>query len=162
MASRIFVQSLNRFALFLDTLFTLIGWFAPSKNHPWNRQILRKDQADGLDRRMMVQRKGVKAIKRRWWWSILFHIPLLGGWKKYVVLATKQGFNTKWHVGWKASDLGGEVAVSQLTLDGPVRMLIGPDDVSFFGVDIAGVQVPIIQISEGRLGDGNPKGVPLL
>ncbi|MCX6718328.1 MAG: hypothetical protein NTY81_01850 [Candidatus Staskawiczbacteria bacterium] len=45
---------------------------------------------------------------------------------------------------------------------GPIRVLLGPKDVSFFGVDDNGVQVPIHQIGGGRIGDGGPfSQVPL-
>ena len=65
-------------------------------------------------------------------------------------------------MGWTADD--GVIGVTRITLNGSVRMLRGPGDVSFFGVDAkTGVQIKIEKIGEGRIGEDGPfTWVPLL
>lgn len=136
--------------LMVPIMYLLSGTLreSPQKTHAWNVQSLTKKQAESLDTKKMAHCKGVRAIKR-WWF--LFHIPFLGGWKNYVVL--HPSYYETWYVGWKVS---GVIQVSKVPLEGPVRMLIGSEDVSFFGISEDGEQNPIIIIGEGRIGDRGP------
>ncbi|MEI6649814.1 MAG: hypothetical protein WCL23_00070 [Candidatus Moraniibacteriota bacterium] len=80
---------------------------------------------------------------------VRFHIPILGGWKDYVVLVPER--ESRWHIGWN-NHLGG--GVSRIVLSGPVRMLRGPGSATFFGIDAdTGEQIPIRLIGTGRIGD---------
>jgi hypothetical protein len=98
----------------------------------------------------MIRREGVKAIQRL---GILFHLPIFGGWRQYIVLAAEH--HGKWHIGWSTPD---QTAVSRLALnaDEPVRMLLGPGSVSFFAITAEGFQIPLAMIGQGRIGDNGP------
>ena len=61
--------------------------------------------------------------------------------------------NGVWHIGWIVSTTE---QISKIPLIGSVRMLVGSGDVFFFGVDDSGVQVPVLEVGEGRIGDGGP------
>ncbi len=108
---------------------------------------------------MKVRCSGVSTV-RRWLFGFpIFHVPIFGGWRDYVVLSP-YSVNQEWHVGWIASDVCG---ISRIKLSGPVRMLLGPGDVEFFGIDMEGCQIPICKIGQGKIGDGGKyKRTPLL
>ena len=132
----------------------------PQRTHRWNNTKLKPSEIRHFEDRWKVFCQGVETSgTRSWFWIPLFHIPILGGWKDYVVLQPSDS-NQEWHVGWIASDTAG---VSRIKLHGPVRMLLGPGDASFFGVDVRGTQLPISEIARGHIGDNGPhKQVPLL
>ncbi len=122
----------------------------PQQTHAWNVQNLPADGVKRLVSQAMAHCKGIaKQIARRHRLDFLFHIPLIGGWCNYVVLRPE--YEGVWHVGWKTSDAGAQISI--LPLVSPVRMLIGSGDVSFFGVTDDGVQIPISEIGNGRIGD---------
>ena len=164
------VRPLGKLAAIADVLMTPImyivaGTFSesPQRTHFWNNTKLGLRQVEHLKNEMMVACKGAGTTGVRFWLGIpLFHLPIFGGWKNYVVLQSCDMVGRKWHVGWIAGDVAG---VSRIELRGPgglVRMLIGPGDVSFFGVN-EGEQIPIRLVARGRLGDGGRyRRVPLL
>lgn len=90
----------------------------------------------------------------------IFHIPILGGWRRYVVLNPGAEIH-EWRVGWCAGVVQG---VSRLTVTGPARLLLGDSPVSFFGIDAeTHKQIPIEIIGTGVIGDGGLyRDVPLL
>ncbi|MDD5145605.1 MAG: hypothetical protein PHF44_02085 [Candidatus Pacebacteria bacterium] len=122
----------------------------PQHTHAWNVQNLPADGDKRLVNQAMAHCKGIaEQIARRHWLDFQFHILIIGGWRNYVVLQPE--YEEVWHVGWRASDAGAQISI--LPLVGPVRMLIGSEDVSFFGVTDDGVQIPIREIGKGRIGD---------
>ncbi len=91
--------------------------------------------------------------ERRWCESFVFHIPILGGWRNYVVLRPREP-KGEWHVGWKVN---GKAGISRLRIKGPVRMLVGPGSVEFFGIDArTGTQRFIHDVGKGCIGNGGP------
>ncbi|HMP67413.1 MAG TPA: hypothetical protein PKA60_01550 [Candidatus Paceibacterota bacterium] len=83
--------------------------------------------------------------------KFLFHLPRFGGWKKYVVIKSANSGLKKWHIGWVAND---RIGISRIPVKGPVRMLIGPESVKFFGIDLAsGQQIQISRVHDGKIGD---------
>lgn len=101
---------------------------------------------------MKVFCAGDKSARVRFWLKIpLFHIPLFGGWKNYVVLQPADS-DQGWHIGWLAHDVAG---VSRIKVRGPVRLLLGSGNVSFFGVNTEGEQIKLCKIAQGRIGDGS-------
>jgi hypothetical protein len=87
------------------------------------------------------------------------HVTIFGGWKPYVVIRPKN-IEEKWHVGWRAGNVHG---VSRIVLRGPVRMLIGPGDVWFFGVrEMSDQQIEIMKIGTGEIGDHGPHSQTIL
>lgn len=104
----------------------------------------------------MLKCKGLpKALSRHYlFW---FHIPVLGGWKNYIVLEPKH-VNDIWHVGWKQKN----AQISILPITGPIRVLCGSKDVYFFGLNQNGEQIEIHQIGKGKIGDkGEFSKIPL-
>ena len=121
--------------------------------HFWNVQRLQEEGVKKLDHQKMIYCPGSfsKIIRSRRL-SFLFHIPILGGWRNYVVLKPED--EETWHVGWRTDDGRNEISV--LPLVGPVRMLIGTSDVWFFGINKEGFQIPIGKIGKGKIGDHGP------
>ena len=134
----------------------------PQRTHRWNNTGLSSDDVVDLDRGKMVHCEGIPNAMRRI--NPIFHLPILGGWRDYVVLEPEYGWNRqlKWHVGWIAED--GVSGVSRIPIVGPVRMTRGPGAVSFFGVLVGqGTQIVIRRIGTGRIGEGGQWArVPLL
>ena len=88
----------------------------------------------------------------------VFHMPIFGGWKNYVILECKDTF---WYVGWLSK---GFSQAHCLPIKGSkVKVLTGikGNKTVFFGVDKNGNQVPIKKLAQGILGDGKYKSVPL-
>lgn len=138
--------------LMVPIMYLVSGTFRekPQQTHAWNVQNLPADGVKRLVSQAMAHCKGIaKQIVRHHWLDFLFHIPIIGGWRNYVVLQPE--YERMWHVGWKTSNAGAQISI--LPLVGPVRMLIGSGDVSFFGVTDNGVQILISEIGKGRIGD---------
>lgn len=58
---------------------------SPQSTHRWNSQKLKENELDFLDHRLVVLSKGeANAMKERF--VFLYHIPILGGWRDYLVL----------------------------------------------------------------------------
>lgn len=158
MSNKIHVQPLGWLERFADVLmfpimYIISGTFneAPQQTHRWNNTKLKSEQIAHLRDDMKVFCEGIKSAGVRFWLKMpFFHIPLLGGWKDYVVLQPVDP-TREWHVGWIADDVAG---VSRIKVRGPVRLLLGPGDVSFFGVNSEGDQIQLHEISRGRIGDG--------
>ncbi len=158
MPARILVQPLGRAARIGDALMTPLMYLAagtrheaPQETHFWNLQKLTDEQADGLDRDMTVPVPGLWPQPKRILWGILSHIPILGGWRNYVVLMPKR-YVREWYLGWVARD--GAQDISRIPLYGPVRSLHAPADAFFFGLDADGDQISIKQTGAGRIGEG--------
>ena len=122
---------------------------SPQRTHMWNNTKLTFSEVYELVDAKKLFFCGVESSRR--WISVLpiFHIPILGGWKTYVVLQPSE--NVEWYVGWISKDVSG---VSRIRLRGPVRLLLGPSDVSFFGINAEGRQINILKKGVGTIGEG--------
>ncbi len=95
-----------------------------------------------------------------------FHIPLFGGWKKYIILEVKN-YGKFWNVGWIVEFKNGPEAVYQIQASriyGPfVKVLkgINDSDKTFFAVGDDGNFSDIKLIDQGILGDGKYRLVRL-
>ncbi len=134
----------------------------PQRTHRWNNKKFRTaEERAVLNRSIMLSVPGDPTAfdRRRYcsWWSwvlvLIFHIPILGGWREYVVLAPEDHHVGEWMPGWWA---GNAVGVSRLRIRGPVRLLRGPSETLFFGVDAHGCQIRLREIGRGRIGQGGP------
>lgn len=145
-------------ALMVPLMYLLSGTFRerPQHTHPWTCQRLSWEQEAHIQEINATKYDAVKAIARHYWWDFRFHIPAWKGWRKYVVLDSM--FGGKWYVGWRPQVCSNEESaeVSRIPQVGPVRVLLGPRDIMFFGIDAMGVQVPIHKIGDGEIGDGGP------
>lgn len=151
---RIRIPELNWPAKIADWLMTPIMYLVsgtlrekPQETHLWN---LKKIQAVEFVVDKMVFSSGLSGTRPHC--GVLFHIPIISGWgwRKYVVLCSLN-INSEWFVGWKVDD---KTEISLKRLCGPVRMLLGPNPVSFFGLDRLGRQITIKQIGSGVIGQG--------
>jgi hypothetical protein len=168
MVKKITVHPLRLWERLLDTMFVPVMYLlqfpvieSPQRTHRWNNQKLRPQEVAYLDNACMVRVTGTEKAARHWWWKIpIFHIPLLGGWRSYVVLRPEYFITSEWYVGWIAGDV---VGISRIPLGGNVRLLIGDGDVLFFGIYADGHRVPIEKIGHGVIGNGGLwKRTPLL
>lgn len=160
------LNPLSRLERIADTLmvpimYVLAGTFkeAPQQTHRWNNKKLSRSNVQHLNTAHCVVNLGIPGEAIRWFGKVpRFHIPILGGWRKYLVLEPE--VNGVWHVGWICHDV---IGVTRIELVGPVRLLLGPKPVTFFGVDAEGYQIPLREIGSGIVGKGGLfSKVPLL
>ncbi len=128
----------------------------PQRTHRWNYQTFTEDEQSLLigllmkDSVVSMPANSQACAAHRFGLPFL-HMPRFGGWKDYVVLMPEK--DVEWHVGWMTDAHAG---ISRVTVTGPVRMMLGPDPVIFFGLSQNGTQLPLKKVWEGRIGDGNP------
>lgn len=167
MSKKLNVRKLNWFHRLADTLMIPLMHCSagtlekPQETHFWNNTKLKPQDVGHLDQQKMVHCQGIpNASSRRVLRIPVFHIPILGGWRDYVVLEPSEICDEGWHAGWVADDVAG---VSRIKLTKHVRLLLGPGDVSFFGVSPDGRQISVQQNGEGKIGDHGPHSkAPLL
>jgi len=148
--------------LFVPLMYLVSGTFkeTPQRTHRWNNMKLRVADVRYFDQKEMIYVPGVKATSRWLGMMPLFHLPILGGWRKYIVLQPTEDQIHPWHIGWIAGDV---VGVSRIPLRGPVRVLRGPGDVRFFACTKEGEQIDFVLTGTGTIGEGGEyKKVPLL
>ncbi len=143
---------------------------APQRTHRWNNRHLTPREAARV-RRVLDPRRCVVVPRDphaspRWLWGFLprFHIPVCGGWRRYVVVAPREYIphsrTGEWFVGWETERGTG---ISRIPLDGAVRLLRGPHDARAFGIDAEGRQIALHLVGKGKIGRGGPWAkVPLL
>ena len=153
------VKPLGCFASALDLLMVPIMWIVsgapgevPQQTHFWNNVKFQRSELPFMDPGLMIPVGGSVFASPKYWFGLpLFHIPILGGWKDYVIFTPPISVRV-WYIGWIQGD---SVGISRIPLDFKgVRVLIGREDVSFFGVDGEGQQIPIFFEDFGRVGDG--------
>lgn len=130
--------------LLMDTLKE-----SPQCTHLWNNKKLSEEDLQCFNEKLMVYAEKVPDSMKSHY-VFFFHMPIFGGWCNYIVIEPLQ--NSEWHVGWKTELAKG---VSRIKLSGPVKVLRGPTDSLFFGVDTNGDQIPIREIGRGVIGEAN-------
>lgn len=133
----------------------------PQQTHRWNNVKFSLQDITELQSEQLVTVPGDPSAVRRWWGPLpIFHIPLLGGWSKFVVIGSSIDQSSVWYIGWIAGDTAG---LSQIALTSPVRLLVGPGSAQFFGVTDIGEQIQLKVIGHGRVGNAGDFGrLPLL
>lgn len=148
--------------LMLPIMYLLQGNFReiPQRTHRWNNVKLSAAQVKDFDASKVETVAGDENAHKRWLGFIpLFHMPIFGGWKKFVVLQPKE-HHGHWYIGWLVDDAFG---VSQIPVVGKVRLGIGPIQAQYFGVDQEGKQIDIDIVGYGSIGDaGEFAKTPLL
>lgn len=157
----IFVLPLGRLAKLADVALVPIMYLvsmsfvdAPQRTHFWNNTKLGPYDVVYLTQEMVVFLRAVKA-RKPWLAKFipLFHMPIIGGWKQYVVLKpvhyNEEPFEGDWYIGWSTLDL---IGVSRIPNKGPVRLLRGPAPVCFFAIDMDGKQLKLKKDGEGTIG----------
>jgi hypothetical protein len=149
-------------ACFDPVMRCLAGTFseAPQMTHFWNNKKLSQGDVQDLNDSCMVYAEGVCMAKPRRWGVIpIFHMPIFGGWRDYIVIAP-EAHQKRWYVGWICTDV---VGISRVELAGPVRVLLGAAPVTFFGVDVHGYQIHVRHAGRGVIGEGGSfSQLPLL
>lgn len=131
---------------------------SPQKTHAWNNHHLKLSQVSYLDTSKMIHKRGLPCSVK-WQWQIrlyqipylggvLKHLAIFGGWKNYAVVGPED-LEIVWYPGWTGQGFAG---VSRIPAKGPVRLLIGPDDASFFGITSSGDQVRLKKVGQGKIG----------
>lgn len=148
--------------LMMPIMYLLQGTFReiPQRTHRWNNQHLKLQEISSFSADK-IETVPADQDSSSWWVGPIphFHMPIFGGWKKFVVLEPKES-QTVWHVGWLLSDACG---LSRIPLKGKVRLGIGPLPLQFFGVDADGRQIDIDIVGYGSIGKaGEFAKVPLL
>jgi hypothetical protein len=137
-------------------------WEKSQRTHFWNNTKFKKGSLRGILSTVdCVDCAGDENACLPLWLGFFprFHIPVLGGWRKFVVFDVSN--LGPWHIGWVTSH--GFVGVSRIPLSGPVRMTIGPGDSTFFAVKNDGTIYRLEKIGEGLIGQaGEFRHVPLL
>ncbi len=122
---------------------------SPQRTHFWNNTKMPIQSVHWLRSDAVVSVEADTTAKRRWFGPIpLFHMPIFGGWKQYVVIAPQVPQN-EWYIGWLAGDVAG---VSHITLSGSVRLLLGSGPAQFFGVNEHGEQIMLQEVGRGEVG----------
>jgi hypothetical protein len=132
----------------------------PQRTHFWNNTKYPNDAVRHLDADAIISIPGDAIASRRWFGPLpIFHMPIIGGWKKFVVLEPTVP-QDQWYIGWIAGDTLG---VSHITLRAEVRVLQGPGAAQFFGQNEHGEQIQLRQVGVGEVGRaGEFSHVPLL
>lgn len=150
--------------LMIPLMFVLGGLRKDSlqETHPWH--LWRHLTPETVDTSKAVRHIGTdKSFDHHF--AFLFHAPIFGGWKKYIVLQPK-GYDGPFRIGWvtyKNNKLS-EIAVHKLIIkNSKIRVLSGTPNFSgyFFALTIKGEQIPLEKVGEGTLGDKRYPGVRL-
>jgi hypothetical protein len=154
--------------LALPLMYILQGNFreVPQRTHFWNNVKFKDDSIEVgylMPHIWLLEFRGITRTSPRYLFGLfpVFHIPILGGWKTFKVLRPKS-CGGEYFIGWwsPAEQLFG---VSKVTQTGSVRVLIGPDDVFFFAVDIMQNYLELVEVGQGEIGSaGKFAKVPLL
>jgi len=132
----------------------------PQRTHRWNNLKVSLATLSFLEAKLMASCEADAVALPRWLGFLpVFHLPIVGGWKQFVVIrpVSKQSV---WFVGWVAGDTAG---ISQIPLRSSVRLLKGPGPAQFFGLDGQGSQIALQVCGDGVIGKaGSYRHIPLL
>jgi hypothetical protein len=129
---------------------------ATQRTHRWNNHHLKEEDVAHLNAEWVVAHQGDQNARKLPRVPVLAgalaHVTKYGGWKRYLVLAPDTTHDY-WHIGWRWP---GGAGVSRVRAKGPVRVLVGPGPTEWFGIEAdTNVQIPIIQIGDGHVGDNS-------
>lgn len=149
-------------SLMVPIMYLLQGNFreVPQRTHRWNNMHLNNSDVASLDADL-IETVPADEDASTWWIGPIphFHMPVLGGWNKFVVLSPRIS-QTEWFVGWILSD---SIGLSRIPIKQSVRLGIGPLPLQFFAVDTEGRQIDIDIVGYGIIGKaGEFAKVPLL
>lgn len=123
----------------------------PQRTHRWNNhkfsRFYQRRLIESFGR--LLTFSGEPNATARWLGPIpLFHMPIFGGWKKFVVLKPVSETGD-WHICWYPKD--DVPGVSLVPIKGSVRVMIGASEVSFIGLKPDGRAVVLECIGEGYI-----------
>lgn len=141
------------FTALLSPLMRLISgapFEAPQSTHFWNNQKLAQENIGKIHQSMRLSFQGNLGEEKSW----LAFVPILGGWKNFVVLRPRKFYNQEWLVGWIAEN--NVFGISLVRIKGDVRLRLGPGDVQFFAIDADGCLIELKEVGRGEIGDNGP------
>ncbi len=152
--------------LLVPIMYLLQGNFynIPNQTHFWNNKKIFLSDLKDFREDWMIKDAGVVGVKRRYWGIIpISHIPILGGWRKKMILKPslfcKKG--TVWHIGWLSDD--GVSGVSLIPIETElVSVLLGDKPCKWFAINQEGFQLPLEKVTEVEIGQKEYAKVPLL
>ena len=151
--------------LMMPLMYMLQGTLkeVPQRTHRWNNFKVRSnsDRFKILRDFYFIAFVGDKNATKRWFGIIpIFHMPIFGGWKRFVVLEPAN-HTEPWFVGWAANQE--VIGISQIPIYGRVRVTIGPEEVSFFAMNSKHEPLLLKQVGKGFIGKaGEFSSVPIL
>ena len=145
----------------LMKLISLAPFERPQESHAWHAQKIGQTDIESMNLEKCVQVEGYDSSYIKTGAGPLFHIPLIGGWKDYIVLQVDMT-DKIWHVGWIVREskslqvLRSEIHKLPL-FENKVRLLVGPIErvTTFFATNNNGIQLPLKIIGKGKMGDGS-------
>lgn len=125
---------------------------SPQETHPWHvKRFVWKTKGIIIKGNDHESKFGQSGLPKRFG---LFHMPILGGLKKYVILENNNYINY-WNVGWNDQ-------IQKLKIyDNRIKLLVGKEDFIAFGLSDDKTQVNLKIIDFGKIGDGKYKNVRL-
>ena len=145
-------------------LISLAPFERPQESHAWHAQKLTSPDIGTILLERCVTVKGDDPSGIRNGSGPLFHIPAIGGWKKYVVLKI-QTVVPVWHIGWIVRETESNRIVRaelhRLPLyESRLRLLVGTPErtTTFCAFDARGEQLPLVLVGKGSVGDGSGYG----
>ena len=140
--------------LMTPVMYLVSGTFqeTPQRTHAWNVETF-CPSSERIPAQFLLPVLGKENVSQRFVAGFpLFHIPILGGWRDYVVLQPKES-KSGWYVGWITEEK--TIQVSKIPLSGRVRLLQGSQETLFFGVDKETGDLILLEcIGSGRIGEG--------
>lgn len=173
--SKIQVKKVAFYFRILDHLLWPFMWILakgkverPQESHRWHFQDIECDILEKImDPHLIVSIEGDDPSRFDINSLGLFHLPLFGGWKNYIILEANN-FSRYWHVGWRIYRGGTKnlvrCQIQKLRISSScIKLLKGVPGkrAEFFGVDDSGKQVSVRVVGEGKLGDGQFRNVRL-
>lgn len=151
--------------IMIPVMWGLCGFYfeKPQETHPWH---MRKFPKIEIPKNKKIEIIGKDKSKHTNKGRLLFHVPLFGGWKDYIILEAK-GFDKYWQIGWIIEFYDNSEALYQVQalpiFESKIKLLTGINDSkkTFFGLDKKGNFVDLKQIDSGKIGDGKNKDVRL-
>lgn len=124
----------------------------PQETHPWHvKRFVWKTKGLLIEGNDHDSKFGQSGIPKRFG---LFHMPILGGLKKYVILENSN-YNNYWNIGWNDQ-------IQKLKIyDKRIKLLVGKEDFDAYGLSDDKTEVNLKITDFGKIGDGKYKDVRL-
>jgi hypothetical protein len=146
----------NIFFRILDVLLYPFMWilgglvFPVQETHDWHAKEWHWKKRPGL----LVKGTDNKAVFGHDSPFGLFHMPIVGGLTKYVVIEAN-GFDNFWYVGWSGNIHSLKIKQNR------IKLLVGKNGFEGYGLGDNGHELKLKAVGFGTLGDGKFKGTRL-
>lgn len=165
------IDGVSFYFRFLDLLLFPLMWILsgfklelPQETHPWHMQEIDEMQ---IPKDKLIEFIGNDNSKFSNKDKPFFHVPVLGGWRDYIVLEA-ENYGKYWRIGWilkyHNSNQKTDSQIQKLKIKSPyIKLLSGIDDSKkyFFAVSENGNFADLKIVGSGTLGDGKFRNVRL-